>query len=294
MTRIQLRTIRQPTLKFFKETLPGIVHDTIKQTQKAQLFTVASSLAYITILSIIPLLAVSFAVFQAFGGLEKLYGVIKPLILSNLTEGASDQAMETIQKFIENAHGSALGVGGMIGLIFTSMSMLSSIEQAINHVWQTRVTRGLFQRIAYYWLFITLGPLALSIMVGIATSTNIPLVKLLPSGAGMFLITIGIFFSTYKWVPQVKVEWQYALISAFITSIFWNLARVGYALYTSHVVTYNVVYGSLGAIPIFLLWVYIIWLVVLGGASLTAALQNRMEEQRKTLQLRLKIDDHEV
>ena len=274
--------LKAPTVKFFRDTLPGIIRDTAKQMEQAQLFTYASSLAYTTILSIIPLLAVSFAVFQAFGGLQKLYSIIKPMILSNLAEGASEQVIESLQSFIENAHTGAIGVGGMVGLIFTSMSMLSSAENAINYVWQVKMTRSLFQRIAYYWLFITLGPLTLSIAVGIATSSNIPLVKLLPSGIGMYFITVGIFFLVYKFVPQVKVQWQYALTSSIITSLFWNLARWGYALYTKHAVTYNVVYGSLGAIPIFLLWIYIIWLVLLGGASLTAALQNRMERQLRS------------
>src|SRR4051812_18566731 len=121
------------------KTLGSILSDSARRTwreiQKAQLFMTASSLAYTTILSIIPLLALSFAVFQAFGGLSKLQSTIEPFIVSNLAEGASDEVVARIRDFIRNAHGSVLGVGGMIGLIFTSMSMLSSIENAINRVW---------------------------------------------------------------------------------------------------------------------------------------------------------------
>jgi len=276
-TQISLDRIQ----KFIKITLPGVARDTAKQMGEAKLLMVASSLAYTTILSIIPVLAVSFAIFQAFGGMKKLYDTIEPIILSNLAHGASEEVIAALHRFINNTHAGAVGVGGMIGLIFTSMSMLSSAENAINLVWQTKVTRGFFQRVSSYWLFITLGPLALSVAVGFATSSNLPLRHLLPDGTGMFLINIGLFFIIYKWVPQAQVKWGYALISAVVTATFWNIARLGYTFYTKTVVTYNAVYGSLGAVPVLLLWIYIIWVIILGGAALTAALQKRVESSLK-------------
>jgi len=256
-------------------SLRNILMDTWNQTRKAQLLLVASSLAYTTILSVIPLLAVSFAVFHAFGGMEKLDASLEPFILSNLTEGASEDVMKTLHSFIDNAHASAIGVGGLFGLIFTSTSMLSSIEKAINSVWLAPVKRGWFARIASYWLFITLGPLALAVAVGFATTANIPMASLFPTGTGVFLITTAIFFSIYKWVPHCKVHTGYALVSALFTAIFWNLARWGYSMYTEHAVSYSKIYGSLGAVPILLLWIYIAWVIVLSGAALTASLQNR-------------------
>lgn len=252
-----------------------ICKDAIQQMNKAQLLMVASSLAYTTILSIIPVLAVSFAIFQAFGGIQKLYSILEPVILSYLAEGTGESVIQTLHGFIENIHTGAVGAGGLVGLIFTSMSLLFSAEKAINRVWNADTSRGIFQRIASYWLFITLGPLALSIAVGIATSSNLPLSYLFPTGTGMFFITIAVFFCIYKWVPHVYVQWPFALISATVTAIFWNFARFGYSLYTQNVVSYHAVYGSLGAIPILLLWIYISWVVILGGAALTAALQKR-------------------
>ncbi len=265
------------SIKPWGHTLKVVITDTYRQMNQAQLFLVASSLAYNTILSIIPALALSFAVFQAFGGLQKLYNLLRPIVLSNLAEGTSDEVIATIQKFVENAHSGALGVGGMIGLIITTLMLLSSVENAINLVWQVKLTRTVFQRIAYYWIFITLGPLALSVAIGVATTYNWPLASLLPSGTGLFVVSIGIFFAVYKWVPQTKVKWQFALLSGFVTAVLWNLARLAYGLYTKNVVTYNVVYGSLGAIPILLVWIYIVWLIILGGAALTAALQKRIK-----------------
>jgi len=251
--------------RFFRIIL-NTIKDTAVQIREAQLFMVASSLAYTTILSIIPVLAVSFAIFKAFGGMQRLYSMIEPLILSNLAEGTGEEVVTTLHQFIDNAHTTVVGLGGMVGLVFTSMSMLFSIEKAINFIWKVKVTRAMFSRITSYWLFITLGPLALAVAVGIATSVNLPL---------GYPIVVCFFFCVYKWVPHAEVRWLYALIASVITSLVWYLARFCYTIYTKNVVTYSAVYGSLGAIPIVLLWIYIVWVIVLGGAALTAALQKR-------------------
>ncbi len=255
-----------------------VVLDTRNQIVEAQLFMVASSLAYTTLLSLIPLLAVSFAIFQAFGGMEKLYSIIEPLILANLAHGASEEVIATLHGMIDHAHAGAVGAGGLMGLIFTSMSMLSSAEKAINQVWKTKLTRSYFQRISCYWLFITLGPLALSIAVGAATSYSFPITKLFPSGTGLFIIAIGLFFLIYKWVPQTEVKSKYALFSSITTACFWNLAAFGYSIYTKSVLTNYKIYGSLGAIPIVMLWIYINWIIILCGAALTAALQKKEQK----------------
>lgn len=250
-----------------------IAQTTWKQIKDAQLFLVASSLAYTTILSIIPLLALSFAIFEAFGGMKKLFDTIEPFILSNLAQGTSEEVITIIQSFVKNAHTSAVGVSGFIGLMITSMSMLSSIENAINRVWQTRNTRTWFQRFSTHWLFITLGPIAFAFALGIATSNEYPIAKLLPGGTGTFVLTATGFFCLYKFVPNCPVRWNHALISGVMTSVFWNFARLAYSVYTRRILSYHKIYGSLGAVPILLLWIYIAWIVVLAGAALTAALQ---------------------
>lgn len=269
--------MRKPNPKAGWNRAVLIGRDIGHQMQQAQLFQVASSLAYTTILSLIPLLAMSFAIFKAFGGMERLLETIQPFILSNLAEGTSEEVLKRIESFISNVHASTLGVGAFLGLIFTSMSMLLSAEKAINKVWGTQLKRSWFQRISSYWLVITLGPVALSIALGAATTGDVQIAKIFPSGTGIFVLTVGIFFLVYKFVPNTKVDWRYALFSATITSAFWNLARIAYAFYTKKAVSYNKIYGSLAAVPILLLWIYIIWVIILSGAALSAALQRRLE-----------------
>lgn len=254
-------------------TLISVVGHIQGTVQSTQLLTVASSLAYTTILSIIPALAVSFAIFQAFGGLEKVYAGLEPLIVENLAQGASLEATNTIRGFLQNTRGSAMGLGGLIGLIFTSMSMLSSIEGAFHRIWQVPNTRKLFNRIANYWLFITLGPIAMAVGVGAASTSELPLHHLLPSGSGLLVLTTLVFAFAFKYVPSAKVRWRPALIAALVTALFWNIARAGFTLYTAKAVSYSKIYGSLSAIPLLLLWIYLNWVVTLLGAALSVALQ---------------------
>lgn len=256
----------------------AIVREALKQIDEAQLLQAASSLAYTTILSVIPLMAMSFAIFKAFGGMDKVLSLVEPFVLSNLAEGVSDEVIEKIRGFIANAHASALGIGGLLGLLFTSMSMLWSIERAINRVWRAQVSRSWFHRISTYWLFITLGPVCLGAALGFIATQPAFLGKLV-GGVGLFCMGVAFFFCLYQFVPNVRVQWKYSLISALVTSSIWNIAQVSYTVYTRRVLTYDKIYGSLGAVPILLLWIYIAWVIVLAGAAFTAALQRRAHER---------------
>lgn len=250
--------------------------------QDAQLLLVASSLAYTTILAIVPVLAVAFSIFKSFGGLDTLYSTIEPLILENLAKGSGEQAMETLRGFVGNIHAGKLGATGMIGLIFTTMSMFSSAERAINDVWKVKVTRSIFSRVTSYWFFISLGPLAASFALGATSSKNLALAQFFPKGTMGLFTAIAIFFIVYKWTPNRNVKWHAALVPAILTALLWHSARWGYSVYTSQVVTYHKIYGSLGAIPIILLWIYIVWVIVLAGAAFSATLQNQFDDKKSS------------
>jgi membrane protein len=271
----------QSALGFLYDTL----EETLRQVRRAQLFMVASSLAYTTILSVIPLIAVSFAVFQIFGGMENLYVTIQNFLISNLAEGMSDQAVTVLEKFIQNAHTKTVGISGLIGLGATSFIMLSSIEQAINRIWDVPIQRNWFWRISSYCLLITIGPLALAVALGIATSMNFPIANLFPNGTGIFAITTLFLTATYQLVPHTPVPLKYSFVSGLLAATIFSIAHVLYHLYISKIISYHRLYGRLSAVPILLLWVYILWLIILAGAAFTAALQKTRENRRITKRL---------
>lgn len=261
------------------ERLKSVLKDTVRDFKEAEIPLSASSLAYTTILSIIPLIAVSFSIFKAFGGMDRLYDTIEPFIFENLAEGSDEKTLTALRSFVSNIHAGTLGVSGFVALLITSMSMLNSVEKTFSRIWKAPITRSAFQRLATYWFFITLGPIALSLGVGFATSANLPIKSVLPSGVGLFLTLIAIFFGMYKYIPCRMVHWRSALIAAFFTSFSWIIAKGLYSIYVKKVVTYDKIYGSLGAVPIFLLWIYVGWIVILGGASLSQSLQRRFEKK---------------
>ncbi len=264
-------------VKITVKKLTDLLMETVEEVKTADLSLAASSLAYTSLLSVIPLVAVSLSIFKAFGGLDQLYKTVEPFIFENLAEGSDEQTLNALRQFIGNIHAGALGTTGLIGLILTCMSMLASIEKTINRIWKTKIQRSLFQRVASYWLFITLGPLGLSFAIGVATSQTMSFTSFLPSGWILFPILIFVFFGMYRWIPHRVVHWRPALIAALATAASWILAKAGYSYYVRHVVTYNKIYGSLGAIPIFILWIYVAWLVVLAGAAFSFVLQRRFE-----------------
>ena len=245
-----------------------VFSETVQEINSAEIPLAASSLSYTTILSVIPLIAVSFSIFKAFGGLEKFQPVIETFIFENLAEGSDKKTLELFRSFVSNIHAGTLGVTGFFALLITSMSMLSSIDKSINRVWGTNVKRSFFQRITSYWFFVTLGPVVLAFAMG--------LTRILHPEIAFALIFCSVFFSMYFYIPNTKVHPYSAVLGAIWSTLLWDISRYGYNLYVQKVVTYNKIYGSLGAVPILMLWIYIAWLIVLSGAALSSTLQKKV------------------
>ncbi|MBI4197373.1 MAG: YihY family inner membrane protein [Deltaproteobacteria bacterium] len=244
----------------------------------------ATALAYTILLSLVPFLAVSFSLFKAFGGLENAMEPVQNLILSNLSTGAGTTVVEHLNQFIENYRSGTVGVIGFFLLILSLVSLLSSIEKAFNDIWGISKSRTFIRRFTTYWTLITIGPVLLGLsltMTGALQSNQLITQVLSLSGYQQFfiskipwLVTWGLFTVLYLVMPNTQVRFGSALVGGIVGGSFWEVAKWGYALYASKVVTYSAVYGSLGIIPIFLVWIYYTWLVVLIGAQITYANQN--------------------
>jgi len=235
--------------------------------QAFQLNKTASSLAYTTILSVIPLLAISLVTFRAMGGMEQIYKKVTPFLIENLSEPAGIKAQKTIEHFIDNIHSKEIGIIGFIMLIITSMTLLSTIETVMNQIWKSKSKRTLFFRVSSYWFFISLGPLALSVVIGMPGYHA-------KIGTAFFLYFFFFFF--YKFVPNEKVYWRPAAIAALFTFVFITASRIGIVFYAKQAISYHTIYGGLAAIPIFLIWIHAAWLIVLLGGILSFELQKSL------------------
>ncbi len=265
----------------------------------------AAALAYRTIFSLIPTLVLSLSVTASFYAPEDLEGrvddVLNYLGLSNiaLSEEAMDEvggvgdgeaaseatrtAAEWIQALVERVQEvnfAAIGAVGIVILIYAAVSLIIEIERAFNAIYAAPKPRGVITRITSYWTVLTAGPLAL--LAGFWLSDRLG--SLFEEGLGAtifglfgaittFVISWLILLLAYTTMPNARVHKRPALIGAFIGALLWETGKWGFREYVGFSTGYARFYGALGLIPIFMLWIYVTWLVVLFGLEVSYALQ---------------------
>jgi membrane protein len=190
-----------------------------------------------------------------------------------------------IHEFIQNTRSGALGVTGSILLIFAAISMLSRIEDTFNDIWGVARGRSWFMRIVLYWGVISLAPMLLAFALGLATGPHLlgtrKLLAAMPFAGNLVFrllpvvvlcLTFAVF---YALMPNTKVHWQAALAGGLAGGILFHLNNVVSVLYVSRVVSNSKIYGSLGLVPVFMIGLYFSWLILLFGAQVAYAYQNR-------------------
>ncbi|WP_165020282.1 MULTISPECIES: YihY/virulence factor BrkB family protein [unclassified Dysgonomonas] len=252
----------------------------IRNIDGAQLFTRASALTYSTLLSIVPLLAVLFAIARGFG----FQNIVKTQLFSYFTgqEEVLNKATAFIDKSIEYAQGGVfLGIG-IIMLLYTVINLLSNIEENFNMIWQIKKGRTYFRMFTDYLALIIIAPVFLVCNAGLTVILNStadqqyflglvlnPLVKTIP-----FLITILLFTILYIYIPNTKVKFSSALLGGVFTGICFQVFQLLYISGQIWISKYNAIYGSFAALPLLLLWLQLTWFFVLFGVQLSFAYQN--------------------
>ncbi len=213
--------------------------------------------------------------------------------VANTPEFVSDARVAAAQKaaarhihdFIQNTRSGTLGATGMVFLIFVAISMLSRVEATFNDIWGVTRGRNWLVRVVQYWAAITLGPLLLISAVGLAGGPHLQATGNLISqtpfiGSFIFnllpLLLLWLAFALlYKFGPNTNVRFQAALVGGILAGSLWHLNNVIGFLYVSRVVTNSKIYGSLGLLPVFMAGLYASWFILLFGAQVTYAFQNR-------------------
>ncbi len=242
----------------------------------------ASALTYTTLLSIVPLLALMFSLLKGLG----VQNVLEPFLINNLAIG-SQEAVAEIFSYIENTQFGRLGAIGLIVLVLTVLALLSNIEKSFNHIWRVQETRTLMRRFADYFSVVLLSPLLILAAVSISTSLQsqtlvlklletayvgealLLLFKLIP-----FVVMWAAFIFLYLFMPNTRVRIQAALVGGIVGGTLWQLLQWGYVHFQVGVGKYNAIYGTMAALPIFIVWLYLSWMIVLFGVELTYAIQN--------------------
>lgn len=224
--------------------------------------------------------------------LQGVPGSAPPADTNTLADLTNDQrlialrreAARKIHEFIQNTRSGALGVTGIVGLIFLAIGLLAKVEQTFNDIWQVERGRSWFARVVNYWTTLTLGPLLIAAAITLATgpyfSFTRKLLARIPFSELVFqmlplLVIWGAFWLLYMTMPNTRVKPWPALVGAMISGTAWHMLNLCSFLFVSRVVTQFKIYGSLGMVPIFMIGVYLSWLDLLFGAQLAYAIQHR-------------------
>lgn len=240
-------------------------------------------MAYVTLLSIIPSLAAVFALISLFsplmGGDNMLMTKAKDFILGNLAAGSGEQAVQYLDNFLRNLDMTKIGLTGVAGLMVSLVLLLRQIELALNKIWLVSKERNLVTRFVYFWTFLTLGTFLLVLVFGFLAGSQIQSIikmgEISHVQRGFFSIVTpwvatGIFFFLlYKVVPNCYVTAKQAMFGTIPAILMFNIASSLYTKFAAKFTSYQAVYGALAAVPLFLTWLYILWLIILTGALLS-------------------------
>lgn len=267
----------------------------------------ASSLTFTTTIALVPLATVAFAVFSAFPMFGTFRKALENLFIQNLVpDSIARPVLTMLTQFALKAN--RLGAVGLVALVFTALALMLTIDRTLNGIWRVRRPRPIAQRVLVYWSAATLGPLLLGVSLSLtsyAVSASRGLVDAMPGGVSLVLNTLeialvaGAMAALFRYVPNTYVKWTHAWAGGIFVALGLEVAKKGLAWYLGAVPTFSTIYGAFSAVPIFLVWLYLGWVIVLCGAvvaayapSLTLHAPRLPDTVEQRLRLALSVLDH--
>lgn len=241
---------------------------------------VAASLTFTTVLALVPLLTIALAVFTTFPLFDTFRRALDSYFLRSLIPaGIASTILDYLNQFASQA--TRLSAVGAVLLIVTAVAMIGTVDRTFNRIWRVRSGRPFAQRVLTYWAVVTLGPLLIGVSISVTgylfAATNGVVLKVPLLGAVMFTLvslalTAGAFTLLYMVVPNRVIDWRDAACGGVLAAVAFELSKRLFAVFIASFPSYTVLYGALAAIPLFLVWIFLGWMITLIGATLTAAL----------------------
>ncbi|WOD19390.1 YihY family inner membrane protein [Paraburkholderia kirstenboschensis] len=269
-------------VRFDLDTLKRLAQFAAKRSSEDRIPQVAGSLTFTTMLALVPLATVAFALFTAFPLFSSFQESLQFFLADHLMPAQlNSQIFKYLNQFAAKAKG--LTTIGMVLLFLTAVMTMMTIESAFNVIWRVRKARPIAQRILVYWAIITLGPILIGVSLSIssylftqsmtfsAAQRMTPVIEWALTGAALPLTALA-FTILYVYLPNCRVEWRDAVIGGVTAAIAFELSKRGFGYYVRRIPTYTAVYGAFAAVPLFLLWMYLCWFITLAGAMIASAL----------------------
>ena len=257
-----------------------LLHFVMRRLREERLPEVAGSLTFTTVLALVPVLTIAFAIFTTFPLFTTFRDSLEAyFVQSVMPKGIANTILDYLSQF--SAKASRLSALGAIFLIVTAIMMFGTVDRTLNRIWRVHTSRPFVQRMVIYWAVMSFGPL----LIGASVTAASELLPLSPAGArdwhglrATCTLRRSLPLSTlacarrYLTVPNRFVDWREAAIGGLVAAIGFEITRRGFAFSINLGGGYRAIYGALSVVPIFLIWVYLFWLITLLGAAVAAAL----------------------
>jgi membrane protein len=257
----------------------GFVVRVFRRVREVDVDRVAGNLAFTTLLGLVPLFTVAFTYVARLPLFNSWLDALEPTLLKFLLPGSSGTVRAYLAEF--TARTADMKGVGIAFVVFTAVMLVAQVEREINAVWGIMSARSIIRRIVVY----AVGFVAVPALIGGAVfattwalETSATAVPLASEAIPTLSRIVGLGISTlvltliYALVPARRVPWRAALVAGMLAAVAFEVAKMGFAFYISTVPTYEIVYGALAALPLFLIWVYVFWMILLVGAAISATL----------------------
>jgi len=275
-----LKRLATSFIRFISRSILRFIHDKCIQR--------ASALGYASLLAIVPLVVLGFSVFTSFQAFDNIAIHIRSALLEYLLPTSQQVVQEYLAGVTEKA--GTLSVFGIIGLLLASTALLNTMEEAFNGIWRIKRKRSLLSKFITFWSLLTLSPILIGASVTITSYfAALPIIRDVTETATFiqevpfllpWLISSSAMTALYMVLPNTRVPLRYAIVGGLIAGGLFELTKLGFTFYVTELASFEKIYGVLGTLPVFLIWLYLIWVVVLIGAEVTYCLQNPEQSQR--------------
>lgn len=256
-----------------------LVRHCARRFRSDQLAHVAGSLAFTSVLATVPLAAVVFGTIVRLPGFDELLRPVQAFLFRHLLPASGAMVGERIEALSRNA-GSLTTISAAL-LVISALSLMATIEHTFNVLWRAPRQRPLIQRLLTYWALLTLAPAMIG--MGLALGARIETLtwfagNLGPAASGVISVAVEFmaFVVLFVALPNVRVRVGHAAAGAVFSTVLFEIAKRLFERFIISAVAYQAIYGAIAAVPLFMLWVYVSWMVCLLGAILAATLHERL------------------